>query len=208
VNLLEAALAWYDAGASVLPCAGAGKHPARPWKDHQTERLDADDLTELLSGDEYDGIGIVTGFNGFEMFELEGRAADLLLPLLTKLSAELSAKLTTLHGTDHARRLPLRLHLRDRATQDGVEPAWPARRTGGQVAIETRSRFGWTVVAPSGGNVHEKIPGGRWEVAEGCTPGQDRRPHRAGAGRAVRRGARAGRDAPSPGGRAPAHPGA
>jgi putative DNA primase/helicase len=167
VNLLEAALAWYDAGASVLPC-GAGKHPARPWKDHQTERLDADDLTALLSGDEYDGIGIVTGFNGFEMFELEGRAADLLLPLLMKLSAELSAKVTrymerTPSGGWHCVYIC-------QGEQEGSTRL--ARTADGQVAIETRSRFGWTVVAPSGGNVHEKIPGGRWEVAEGCTPGQ------------------------------------
>ena len=84
--LIEAAIAWHEAGACVLP-AGRGKFPARPWKDHQQVRLAREELVEMLATGQYDGIGLVTGYNGYEMFEIEGRAAHLVPRLLAALPA-------------------------------------------------------------------------------------------------------------------------
>ena len=172
-ELIEAALAWHDAGASVLP-AGAGKFPAKPWKDHQTARLSASELTELLVTGRYDGIGLVTGFNGFEMFELEGRAMHLVTPLLAALPTELGAKLITYWETTPKGGYHFVYRVADEHEQDGsvklARMPDDAAAAGWSVTIETRGRYGWTVLAPSGGNVHDEIPDGQWQVFRG-SPG-------------------------------------
>ena len=69
-----AALAWVDAGCSVIPIRGDGsKAPNGPWKAAQTVRAARDVVTGWLG---QGGIGVVCGAvsGHLEMFELEGRA--------------------------------------------------------------------------------------------------------------------------------------
>lgn len=76
-DLLEAALAWYDAGYCVIPAHEDGsKRPFGPWKQYQEQRPSRDQLTDWLTNGPYTGIGIICGAvsGGIEMIELEHRA--------------------------------------------------------------------------------------------------------------------------------------
>jgi P4 family phage/plasmid primase-like protien len=165
ISLDEAAKAWHDAGASVLP-AMRGKRPTREWREFQTERATPYGTDWSL----HDGFGIVTGYGGFEMLEIEGTAAHLLEPLAARLAAEgfLNRLMSYMERTPSGG-IHWVYRLADETTQEGSQKL--ARDASGKTMIETRGRYAWTVVAPSGGSIHEEIPGGRWELMAG-QPGQ------------------------------------
>jgi hypothetical protein len=78
-NLLEAALAWEQAGCAVIPIRTDGsKAPAVTWKPYIKERPDAAQIRRWWTSNPDYGIAIITGFvsDNLEMLELEGRARD------------------------------------------------------------------------------------------------------------------------------------
>ncbi len=160
--VVEAAQAWFEAGASVLP-AKRGKRPDRDWADYQHQRLVPD------GSDWGDGFGLITGYGGFEMLEIEGAAMEAIGGALAEALAQAGflARLMT-----YAERTPSGgihwVYKVPEATQEGSQKL--ARSADRKTMIETRGRFAWTVMAPSGGSIHDTIPGGRWEIIAG-TPG-------------------------------------
>jgi hypothetical protein len=75
-STLEAALAWHQAGASVVRAAIDGtKRPDGAWKQYQTRRPTEDTIRQWFEGG-HPGIGIILGSvsGGLEMLEFEGRA--------------------------------------------------------------------------------------------------------------------------------------
>jgi len=76
VDMLTAALAWHDAGCSVVRVATDGtKAPLGVWKTYQSERADRDTVAGWFAAG-HPGIGVVCGpvSGHLEMLELEGRA--------------------------------------------------------------------------------------------------------------------------------------
>lgn len=75
-STLEAALAWHQAGASVVRAAIDGtKRPDGGWKQYQTQRPTDDTVRQWFEGG-HPGLGIILGSvsSGLEMLEFEGRA--------------------------------------------------------------------------------------------------------------------------------------
>jgi hypothetical protein len=166
-SLLSAALAWHEAGCSVVPPAQDGsKRPVGGWKRYQAERPDLGQLVAWYAQGEQAGVGLVCGAvsGGLEMLELEGRAvAAGLLDAARQLAAdsglgEVWAKAfggymeaTPSGGLHVLYRLadiavPGNLKLARRPTLDN--PTRP------EVLAETRGEGGYVVVAPTGGTVH------------------------------------------------------
>jgi putative DNA primase/helicase len=170
--LLDVALAWHDAGATVLPAAADGtKRPAVAWADYQQQRPTRQQVTAWAANAA--GIGLVCGAasGNLEMLELEGPAvAEQIHMQLRELleetgHADLWAKLTT-----YAELTPGGgLHWLYRV--DGPVPGNRklARRRDDQghlqVLAETRGEGGWTVLAPSAGGVHPT--GKAWQLITG-----------------------------------------
>jgi hypothetical protein len=173
--LLDAALAWHDAGVCVLPAAPDGsKRPAVAWADFQRRRPARTAVPTMLDG--VDGIGIVCGAvsGNLEMFELEAAAVQ----------AGLELELRDLFESTGCPQLWSKLQTYVEASPAGgihwiyrVDGPVPGntklarRRVDGviQVLMETRGEGGWVVVSPSGGRTH---PTGRsWAVLPGSRPG-------------------------------------
>jgi hypothetical protein len=170
-KLLDAALAFADAGCSVVPAAADGsKAPAGKWQRWQAERPDTAQLTHWLSNGAYDGFGVVCGAvsGGLEMLELEGRAVasgvhiayrdalvghglDGLWQRIVTGYAE-----TTSSGGIHI------LYRVDGKPRGNTRLAVTAA---GEPLIETRGEGGFTITAPSGGRTH---PTGKpWQLSRG-----------------------------------------
>ena len=164
MDLVEAALAWYDAGFCILP-AGPKKMVALPsWKEFQTARPLRSEVQAWA--ERHEGIGMICGeVSGHaEMLEIEASAAHLLTPFLSAVGAESQALLAKL------------MTYVEVSARGGYH--WIYRVEGGvggntklagsathETWIETRGEGGWTVLAPSGGRVSPE--GGKWKVAEG-----------------------------------------
>ncbi|MGH3381347.1 MAG: phage/plasmid primase, P4 family [Actinoallomurus sp.] len=180
--LHDAALAFHDAGCSVVPARTDGsKAPAGFWKKHQAERPGREQVEAWFAGEDYDGFGIITGAvsGGVEMLEFEGRAiAEGYLQRFTAALGEHgmqelgeriaggygertpSGGLHLLVRTDGEPRPNTKLACRpareDELTDD--EKAIRARKPGkvfARTLIETRGEGGFVVVAPSTGRTHE-----------------------------------------------------
>jgi hypothetical protein len=174
-QLQDAALAWEQAGVSVLTAAADGsKRPAVDWKQYQQRRASRAELLPMLDGAE--GIGLICGrvSGDLEMFELESAAVEdgmhLALRDLFVASGfpELWDKINTYVEQSPAGGL----HWIYRV--DGTVPGntkLARRRVNGaiQVLMETRGEGGWVVVAPSAGRTHPT--GKAWQVLPGSRPG-------------------------------------
>jgi putative DNA primase/helicase len=164
-TVTTAAQSWHEAGASVLP-AIRGKRPAVSWTAYQEDRADWAEWPWETS----DGLGLVTGYGGFEMLEIEGSAAHLIEPLGRALAeAGLLAKLSTYIESTPSGGLHWIYRVESGVEQEGSVKL--ARSAEGKTMIETRGRFAWVVVAPSGGAIHEEIQGGAWTLVGNSTPG-------------------------------------
>ncbi|PYG00182.1 phage/plasmid primase, P4 family, C-terminal domain-containing protein [Georgenia satyanarayanai] len=87
--LLDTALAWHAAGASVVPTRTDGsKAPAAFWAQYQQQRPDEQQLRTWFASGDYDGFGIITGVvsGNIEMLEIEGRATHLAAELATAMT--------------------------------------------------------------------------------------------------------------------------
>lgn len=89
MTILATALDWHAHGYTPLPTKADGsKAPAVTWKQHQGEQADEQHVRRWFASDP-DGLGLVTGAAGLEMFELEGRAVtEGLLDDLARLMAD------------------------------------------------------------------------------------------------------------------------
>lgn len=183
-RLIKAARVWYDADCCVIPASADGsKAPFGQWKSYQEQRPSWPVLEAWLNRGEYDGFGIICGkiSLNLEMFEIEGRAADLYDPLGMALIehgfAELWLKLCTgyleqtpsggfhwLYRTEMTEtpRHNLKLARRPATEQELAEN--PDEKV--KVLIETRGEGGFTIVAPSGGRTHPE--GKDWQRIEGA----------------------------------------
>jgi P4 family phage/plasmid primase-like protien len=183
VDMLTAALAWHDAGCSVVRVAVDGtKAPLGAWKAYQSERADRATVAQWFEAG-HPGIGVVCGAvsGHLEMLELEGRAVTdgLVDQLAAHLAADDAPGLLASIAAGYSEVSPGGgIHLLYRVA-DGVAGGVDgntklARRPGDpgpdgrprvDVLVETRGEGGMTVVAPSGGPVH---PSGRsWQTVGG-----------------------------------------
>lgn len=182
---LDAALAWEQAGCSVVRVATDGtKRPLGAWKDRQASRADAETLRGWF-GTGHPGVGVVTGAvsGNLEMLELEGRAmtsglmaqmreladASGLLELLDRVLAGY-AEFTPSGGFHLFYRVdgPVagNTKLARRPATDAELAENPVDRI--KVLVETRGEGGFVVVAPSFGPVHPT--GAGWVAVPGRTP--------------------------------------
>jgi putative DNA primase/helicase len=159
-DILKTALAWHDAGATVLPAALDGsKRPALEWKTYQTTRPDRAQVEVWFA--DHPGLGLLCGqaSGNLEMLELEGRAVDQgAVEHLAELvrHAGLADLWETVTTGGYAEHTPSGgLHLLYRVADEPVPGNLKlARDEAGLVLAETRGEGGWVVVAPSGGATH------------------------------------------------------
>jgi hypothetical protein len=170
-STLTAALAWHDAGATVVPTRVDGtKAPAANWKRYTTQRPTRDQVEAWYAGG-HPGLGLVCGAvsGGLEMLEFEGRAvdADLLKQCAELLhEAGLSDLWSRLIGGYTEATPSEGLHILYRISGGPVPGNTKlARNPAGEVLVETRGEGGYVVVAPSHGPVHPS--GNKWEVVHG-----------------------------------------
>jgi P4 family phage/plasmid primase-like protien len=177
--MLEHALAWHDAGYSVVPVATDGsKAVLVKWKQYQHTPADTAQL-EKWFGNEHPGIGVVCGAvsGNLEMFEFEGRAVSAGINLRFRdalIHEHDAAELWQRIADGYMELSPSDgLHLFYRVDGDGSvsgntklaecpnETPPPNRHA----LIETRGEGGYVAVAPSHGPVH---PTGKpWRALRG-----------------------------------------
>ena len=183
ISTLEAALAWHQAGASVVRAAIDGtKRPDGAWKQYQTKRP-TEAIVRQWFEDGHPGMGIILGSvsGGLEMLEFEGRAvaekrheefdeiaeASGLGELWQRIKdgyCELtpSGGYHLIYRVTDGDVLPNTKLARRPSTEQELE-ATPGARV--QVLVETRGEGGFVVTAPSHGPVH---PSGQpWQLLVG-----------------------------------------
>lgn len=163
MSILNTALAWQQAGVSVVRVAADGtKTPVGSWKRNQTVPADREQVATWFVGRDDLGVGVVCGAvsGQLEMVELEGRAVTLATDLATLMvdnglgdvwdrltagCAEMSPAggLHWFYRVDGPARPNTKL-----ARRPGTEPGTV------DVLAETRGEGGFVVVAPSAGAVH------------------------------------------------------
>ena len=182
-KVLEAALAWCQAGASVVRSATDGtKRPDGAWKQYQNQRADEETLRQWFEGG-HPGLGIILGSvsGGLEMLEFEGRAvAEKRHEEFDKIAeASELGELWQRIKDGYCEQTPSGgYHLIYRVTGGNVLPntklarrpsteaeleAAPGARV--QVLVETRGEGGFVVTAPSHGPVHPS--GEPWQLLAG-----------------------------------------
>lgn len=180
--ILDEALAWHAAGASVIPVKADGsKSPACQWKRWQTQRADQTQIHAWFDRPGH-GLGIICGkvSGNLEMLEFEGRAVTegLLSQARAAMADNGQADLWALVTSGCVETSPSGgIHLlyrvggqvagnqkiARRPSTDAELEAAPGARV--QVLIETRGEGGYTVAAPSGGKIHKN--GGSWTAIAG-----------------------------------------
>jgi hypothetical protein len=174
--VLQAALAFAEAGVSVVPAAMDGsKAPIGSWKKYQLASADHEQLVNWFSGSAT-GIGIVTGkvSGNLEMVELEGRAvAEGCLDEIREIAINSGLEdLWTIISTGYVERTPSGgIHFLWRIADEPVPGSTKLARRPGEndsvlVYAETRGEGGFVVTAPSSGTVH---PSGQpWQLLVGA----------------------------------------
>ena len=173
--VLQAALAFAEAGISVVPAAMDGsKAPIGSWKRYQLAPADHEQLVNWFSGGAT-GIGIVTGkvSGNLEMVELEGRAvAEGCLDEIREVAINSGLPdLWKIVSTGYVERTPSGgIHFLWRIADEPVPGNTKLARRPGEndsvlVYAETRGEGGFVVTAPSHGTVH---PSGQpWQLIIG-----------------------------------------
>lgn len=190
-DMVAAALAWWDAGCSVVMVETDGSKRPLPhqWAPFQRERATREQVAAWFATG-HPGVGVVTGAvsGGLEMFEFEGRAMDEFF--YQKLRARMrdlghqdlwdrvmegydetspSGGIHVLYrvegGVDRNVKLAQREALDDELTDEEQFDLRKTARRARRTLIETRGEGGFVVVAPSHGGVHAS--GGAWETITG-----------------------------------------
>ena len=161
--LLHAAQAWFDAGFAVVPShEDGGKRPYGRWKEYQNERMNWDELHNLLETGRYTGIGVLTGKASLnvEMIEIEG-PIDLAIERLNKVVAQ-ATRFELISNQSGIHDLLLRvtrgcieesagggMHIFIRVMNGPAQGNTKLASVGGKVVAETRGEGGFVVVAPT-----------------------------------------------------------
>lgn len=185
LNHLEAALAWWDAGCSVIPIRADGtKKPFGQWKGFQTFRAQRRKIDQWFKTTPNWGVGLICGevSNGLEMLELEGKAMD--SASLDKVTEAMKrhgvadlwdelvnvgySELTPSGGLHILYRIadnpvPGNTKIANRPPNAQELAASPKLRS--VTLAETRGEGGFVIVAPTRGSVHPT--GDAWTVAAG-----------------------------------------
>lgn len=185
---LEGALAWYDAGFSVIPVLADGtKRPIGTWKQFQEQRATREHVISWFKTTPQCGVGVIMGAVSChrEMFELEGRA--LTTTTLDKIAAvaerdgildlwerffDTGYRELTPSGGIHIiyvisdADVPGNTKIARRPANEEEIAENPRERV--KVLAETRGEGGFVVVAPSHGAVHKT--GDAWTAVGDCTP--------------------------------------
>ena len=174
-EIMQAALAFRDAGVSVVPAAMDGsKAPIGTWKKYQLAIADEEQLSAWFNGSAT-GIGIVCGkvSGNLEMVELEGRAvAEGCLDEIREIAINSGlGDLWSIISNGYVERTPSGgIHFLWRIADEPVPGNTKfARRPGDNntvlVYAESRGEGGFVVTAPSSGAVH---PSGQpWQLLVG-----------------------------------------
>lgn len=182
---LAGALAWWDAGCSVVPVIADGsKRPFGYWQEYQQNRATREQVENWFKTSPNMGVGIICGAvsGNLEMLELEGRAntSEALSKISATIGAEgLAEEWNTLLYDGYAESTPSGgIHILYRIAEGEVpgntkiarRPATidelvenPKDRV--KVLSETRGEGGFVVVAPSSGAVHKT--GDSWSAIVG-----------------------------------------
>ena len=161
---MQAAMAFRDAGVSVVPAAMDGsKAPIGTWKKYQLTMADDEQLAAWFSGNAT-GIGIVTGkvSGNLEMVELERRAvAEGCLDEIREIAFNSGlGDLWTIISTGYVEKTPAGgIHFLWRIADEPVPGNTKFARRPGEnntvlVYAESRGEGGFVVTAPSSGTVH------------------------------------------------------
>ena len=174
-EILQAALAFAEAGVSVVPASMDGsKAPIGSWKKYQVTPADTEQIHAWFSGNAT-GLGIVTGAvsGNLEMVELEGRAfAEGLLDEARNIALNSGlGELWQIISNGYVELTPSGgLHWLWRIADEPVPGNTKLARRAGEndsvlVYAETRGEGGFVVTAPSHGSVH---PSGQpWKLVMG-----------------------------------------
>jgi hypothetical protein len=174
-EIMQAALAFRDAGVSVVPAAMDGsKAPIGTWKKYQLAMADDEQLAAWFGGNAT-GLGIVTGkvSGNLEMVELEGRAlAEGCLDEIREIAINSGlGDLWAIISTGYVEKTPSGgIHFLWRIADEPVPGNTKFARRPGEnntvlVYAESRGEGGFVVTAPSSGTVH---PSGQpWQLLIG-----------------------------------------
>lgn len=174
-EILDAARSLYKAGISAIPIKRDGsKKPRFDWKQYQERRPTPDELRQWFAETEQHGIAVICGAvsGNLEMFEIEGRALDLLDDFRDLARAAGLSELLERISTGYLERTPSGgLHWLYRIEpEDGSIYVMPgnaklALDAEGEVLFETRGDGGYVIVAPSFGDT--SYNGKPWELLHG-----------------------------------------
>lgn len=173
--MLKAALEFHVAGFSVIPAKTDGsKAPIGAWKVWCEEQASIEQVVEWFK-DGHSGMGVVTGFNNLECLEVEGRAVASNLHIEAKEIADASGlgDIWEKINSGYCEQSPSGgIHWLYRISNPPeIFPgntkiaSRPGANDTVEVLVETRSRNGFIITAPSNGETH---PSGRpWQLLQG-----------------------------------------
>jgi P4 family phage/plasmid primase-like protien len=183
---LDGALAWHDAGCSVIPILANGtKKPQGEWKHYQTERASRDKVAQWFKTSPKSGVGIICGkvSGNLELLELESKASD--SDSLDKIEVECgkrgvleawrmlqsdgymqaspSGGIHLVYRIGDGFPVPGNTKIANRPPNDEELAENPKLRS--VTLAETRGEGGYFVAAPTSGAVHKS--GESWSVLNG-----------------------------------------
>lgn len=173
---MNIALAWYEAGCSVVPIAKGGKkNPTREWTTLQKMRLTRAEVDNYWRGDEPYGVALICGAvsGNLEMLELEAAATTREAMskihnacvergidwLWDELNLKGYVEWTPSGGLHYLYRMPGEIPGNTKIAVD----------TQDKTLSETRGEGGYVIVAPTAGYCHPS--GETWEALNGRGPG-------------------------------------
>lgn len=161
--LLTTALELHAAGLSVVSVAADGsKRPRGAWKQFTTTAATVEQITAWFTDDVEQGVGMITGYAGVELLEVEGRGMPLMGDVVELLDGTGLRPLYDRLVAGWSEQSPSGgLHLFYRISDGDPVPGnqkiaqQPSEGpTGREVLAETRGTGGFVVLAPSAGKVH------------------------------------------------------
>ncbi|WP_203756072.1 bifunctional DNA primase/polymerase, partial [Catellatospora bangladeshensis] len=177
---LHGALAWHDAGTTVIPARADGsKRPVHEWKSFTGERPPRSQVEQWFTAHPDWGVGIVCGqvSGNLEMLETEGRASDPASRARIEqecIARGVGERWKSLLNEGYAEMTPsggihILYRIADQPVPGNQKIAMSADSK--TTYAETRGEGGFVILAPSSGKVH---PTGKpWSACDGSQVGQD-----------------------------------